>query len=171
MAETIAMHDVSDNNPETRFICDDNLGKLARYLRACGFDTYFDDHISDSDLITIALDENRHILTRDHKLTERTLVRKYFQIEDDNWMDQLRAVISYYELRVSKKNIFTRCLEDNVLIETVLKHNIKTLVYPYIYEKHTGFKQCPQCKRVFWAGTHTRAIIERLTLGGIKILD
>lgn len=165
------MHDVSDNSPETRFICDDNLGKLARYLRAGGFDTYFDARISDSDLITIALDENRHILTRDRKLIERTLVRKYFQVEDDNWVDQLRAVIGHYELRIFRKNMFTRCLEDNMLIETVLKHHIKSLVYPYIYEKHTKFTQCPQCQRVFWPGTHIEAIIERLALGGIKILD
>ncbi|MGD9329295.1 MAG: Mut7-C RNAse domain-containing protein, partial [Cyclobacteriaceae bacterium] len=36
----------------TRFIADAHLGKLARYLRMCGFDTVYKNDISDDKIIT-----------------------------------------------------------------------------------------------------------------------
>ena len=156
---------------EIRFICDDNLGKLARYLRAGGFDTVFKDRISNSELIKIALDEKRIILTRHRKLIERTLVRRYFLIEDNRWIDQLRAVKDRFKLEFHKENMFLRCLEDNALTQPALKDDIKTLVYPHIYERHTTFRKCPHCGRIFWPGTHITAMIGCLSEGGIEILE
>ena len=54
-----------------KFIADCHLGKLAKYMRLMGLDTLFFPHIEDNDLIHIANDENRIILTRDRHLSQR----------------------------------------------------------------------------------------------------
>jgi uncharacterized protein with PIN domain len=156
---------------QPRFICDDNLGKLARYLRVGGFDTVFEKEIDNSRLIQISLDDKRYILTRDHRLIERRLVRYYFLIENDLWPDQVKAVINHFEIEFNRTQMFTRCLEDNALIILVEKEAIQHLVYPYTYEHHDDFRQCPQCQRVYWSGDHIKAIIDRLESAGISIKD
>jgi len=154
-----------------RFICDDNLGKLARYLRVGGFDTAFERTISDSRLIQIALSENRAILTRDTRLIKRTLVREFFLIVDDNWRAQLSAVATRYNLKYERAALFSRCLEDNFLTEQVAKSDIKDRVFPYTYDTVDSFRQCPHCRRVYWAGTHVSAMLNKLSEAGIKIID
>ena len=59
-------------NDTPKFIADCHLGKLAKYMRLMGLDTlFFPPHIEDNELIHIANDENRIILTRDHHLSQR----------------------------------------------------------------------------------------------------
>ena len=159
------------NNPEPRFICDDNLGKLARYLRVGGFDTAFEKDIDNSRLIQLSLDDGRYILTRDRRLLERRLVRYYFLIEQDLWPDQLKDVLRNFEIQFKRSRMFSRCLEDNALIVSVDKESIRNLVFPYTYDHHSDFRQCPICRRVYWSGTHIEAMIRRLETAGIKIMD
>lgn len=156
---------------EPRFVCDDHLGKLARYLRVGGFDTVFDSAIDNSRLIQISLDETRHILTKDRRLIERRLVRYYHLIESDRWPDQLRSVLGRFGLEFRRGRIFSRCLEDNALIQVVDRESIKNRVFPYTFEHHSEFFHCPVCLRVYWAGTHPEAIYKRLERAGITILD
>jgi hypothetical protein len=156
---------------EPRFVCDDHLGKLARYLRVGGFDTVFDSAIDNSRLIQISLDETRHILTKDRRLIERRLVRYYHLIESDRWPDQLRSVMDRFGLEFRQGRIFSRCLEDNALIQVVDRESIKNRVFPYTFEHHSEFFHCPVCLRVYWAGTHPEAIYKRLERAGITILD
>ena len=153
--------------PDKAFICDDHLGKLARYLRVGGFDTYFSNTITDSELIRISLDENRIILTRDRRLLERRLVRTHLLIEYDQWPEQLRQVTQSFALIWEKERIFCRCLEDNTLTESVTKKEIANLIPPYTFSTHTIFRQCPLCKRVYWSGTHTTAMLGQLKKAGV----
>ncbi|MEZ5358820.1 MAG: Mut7-C RNAse domain-containing protein [Candidatus Zixiibacteriota bacterium] len=154
-------------NIEHRFICDDHLGKLARYLRVCGFDTVFDRTMGNGQLLQIALQDNRHILTRDTGLIEFTLVRNYILIESDDWAEQLKQVVDEYALTIDTAQFFSRCLEDNAPTVAVEKSSIRDLVYPYTYENHDDFRQCPLCRRVYWHGTHVKAMLDRLTAQGI----
>lgn len=156
---------------EPRFVCDDNLGKLARYLRVGGYDTLFDTAIDNNRLIQVSLDDKRYILTRDRRLIERRLVRYFLLIEDDRWQDQLRAVVNRFALRFSRARMFTRCLEDNTLTRRVAREDIRDRVWPYTYEHHDDFRECPLCKRVYWAGSHVTAMTDRLDDAGISITD
>ena len=60
-----------------KFLCDDNLGKLAKYLRLLGFDAFFKVDIGDAELLGIMLKQNRIVLTRDHRLIKRIEPDKY----------------------------------------------------------------------------------------------
>ena len=55
---------------EYQFIADAMLGRLARWLRFLGFDTLYYPDIPDSDLVRIAREQNRYILTRDSRLVK-----------------------------------------------------------------------------------------------------
>jgi len=35
---------------------------------------------------------------------------------------------------------------------------------PRVRERHLRFLSCPQCDKVFWEGSHWRAMLERLAL-------
>src|SRR5262249_47787352 len=64
----------------TRFILDVHLGKLARYLRLLGFDTFYETHCDDAQIISIAKNEHRIILTRD------VGILKNKQVTHGHWM-------------------------------------------------------------------------------------
>ena len=53
---------------ELRFIADVHLGRLAKYLRMCGFDTLFQQDYDDREIIELSAKEGRIILTRDKDL-------------------------------------------------------------------------------------------------------
>jgi len=162
----------TDNrNSRPRFVCDDNLGKLARYLRVGGYDTLFDRDIDNNRLISISLDEKRYILTRDKQLIERRLVRYYYLIDHDRWEDQLKAVTDRFGLVFSRSRMFFRCLEDNTLTRKIAREDIRDRVWPYTYDHHDDFRECPECRRVYWSGSHVHAMIERLERAGISIID
>ena len=54
-----------------KFIADNNVGKLAKWLRIIGYDTLFFDEEDDGKLIKIAVKEDRTILTKDTQIIEK----------------------------------------------------------------------------------------------------
>ncbi|MFH1701619.1 MAG: Mut7-C RNAse domain-containing protein [Candidatus Zixiibacteriota bacterium] len=149
-----------------KFICDDNLGKLARYMRFLGFDVAYKKNISNSHLLGISLDESRTILTRDRKIIEKTLVRDFLLVEDNHWASQLKQVISKFSLIPVQDCIFKRCSEDNTVTLQVKKEAIKNEVYPFIYEYHDNFRRCPLCQKIYWHGSHAKAVLAILKRHG-----
>lgn len=154
---------------EPRFIVDENVIKLGRWLRMLGFDAAFYPISSDDDLVRIAIKENRIILTRDRHFLERKV--ECFMVASTDPLEQLREVIERFGLKVSRERFLSRCLECNVLIEEVGdKKEVRELVPPYVYMTQTCFYRCPRCGKVFWEGTHVKnmrrkleAIISRYT--------
>ncbi len=149
-----------------KFIADAMLGKLAKWLRILGYDTYYQTDIDDDELLRIANAEERIILTRDTLLTKRKLCRKYLFILHDYVQDQLRQTIDEFQLSASP---FTRCLICNVIIEGVEKSTIEIRVPAYTYKTQDRFAQCPRCKRVYWPGTHVEQALTSLSRQKISI--
>lgn len=160
-----------EDSGRPRFVCDDHMGKLARYLRVAGYDTVFDSAMDNNRLIQISLDEKRFVLTRDRRLVERRLVRYCLLLESDRWQDQIKVVAAHFGLVFSKSRMFTRCLEDNTPTVRVAKEDIRARVWPYTYEHHDEFRQCPVCQRVYWAGSHVSAMYARFEEAGIPVVD
>jgi hypothetical protein len=65
-----------DSGPpdDPRFVLDGHLGRLAAYLRMCGFDTWYERRAADEALARVAADEARILLTRDRGLLKRAIV-------------------------------------------------------------------------------------------------
>jgi len=136
-----------------KFAVDCMLGKLAKWLRILGFDAAFFPAIADEELLRIAREERRVLLTRDTALLERARDKDALFIASDDWRLQLQQVLDGKNLR-SRCKPYSRCLECNVRLKSVSKARARNLVAPFVYETAREFSLCPECGRVFWKGSH-----------------
>ena len=147
---------------EMKFIADVMVGRLARWLRVLGFDVVYSSQYDDDEIIRLANDEGRIILTRDTRLAARHRNGRCLLIESDNYKEQLRQVLACFDLKGF--NVFSRCLECNRVLEDVDKETIFEKVPPYVYLTHERFARCPSCNRVYWHGTHADEMLKQIPL-------
>ena len=153
-------------NRELSFIADVHLGKLTRYLRLCGYDTFYRTDLEDNEIIELALSENRLILTRDKQLLKSKKVTNGFWIRSQYPRAQLREVFIRFEIN-KPKALFTRCLECNGLLREIEKMEILDRLLPMTRRYYRRFKICDNCNRIYWNGSHYRNMkkeINRLSL-------
>ena len=129
------------------------VGKLARWLRILGYDVSYSNRYGDEEIIQIALEEDRIILTRDTGLLKRNPAVRCLLIESGNLDEQARQVLRSFS--TGSFNLFSRCLECNRELEPADKESVFERVPPYVYLTQDQFAVCPDCQRVYWAGTHT----------------
>jgi uncharacterized protein with PIN domain len=147
-----------------KFICDDNLAKLAKWLRTLGYDTLFFDPIEDGELVSKALKDNRVVLSRDTQLSRfrMKLGERLLFIKSDKPLEQLKQVVRHFKLKPDKDLLFSRCLVCNNPLQKVAKENIKDKLYPYVYQTQNNFVRCPKCNRIYWPATHVKRMLETL---------
>jgi hypothetical protein len=146
-----------------KFLADEMLGKLAKWLRILGYDTLYYNYIPDDELLSIALREQRLILTRDTRLIKRRLAKNYLLVRHDHWLDQLKQLVAELGLD-TRGNLLARCCLCNQLLEVVEKTGVRAYVPPYVYQTQSCFKQCPCCRRIYWPATHVASIIKQIEL-------
>jgi uncharacterized protein len=150
---------------ETKFIADNNVGKLARWLRLIGYDTVLFKQKDDGRMINTALNEDRVILTKDSQFMKRRLVTdgklKTVLIEHDDPESQIRRVVEALKLDYHFRP-FSLCLECNEPLLPRSREEVHNLVPPHVSETQTQYTQCPACHRIYWQGTHWRAMIKQL---------
>ena len=140
-----------------RFIVDVNVGRLARRLRMLGYDTLFINGADDDELIRIALEEKRILLTRDTGMMQRRVVTigkaQAVFVESDHVRAQLRQVVQALGLG-PEFDSFSLCIECNEPLIPRVKEEVQTLIPPYVFSTQEQFMQCPECERIYWRGTH-----------------
>jgi uncharacterized protein with PIN domain len=150
---------------EIKFIADNNVGKLARWLRLIGYDTLLFKQKDDGQMIKIALSENRVILTKDNQFMKRRLVTngklKTIHIKYDDPKLQVQEVVKTLKLNYHFKP-FSLCLECNRALIARDKAEVKNLVPAQVLETQTQYTQCPACHRIYWPGTHWQAMGKKL---------
>lgn len=152
------------DQPVIRFMADAMLGRLARWLRILGYDTAYEKDIPDERLIDRALREDRWLLTRDGYLTQRKLLRnRHTLIVSDDFEDQLRQLHQNLkiDLDVNHQRGY-RCADCNVVLMSISHDEAVPLVPRFVAQQYREFLQCPQCRRVFWPGTHWDDLRARL---------
>lgn len=138
---------------ETRFVADGHLGRLARYLRLLGFDTWYESSADDAELARRSRDERRVLLTRDRKLLMRNAVTHGLCVRSDDTMTQLRDVVRRLDLTGSIA-AFTRCMACNGPLEKVSDASVADQVPAGTRGMHHDFRRCRDCGRIYWPGTH-----------------
>jgi len=150
---------------ETKFFADNNVGKLAKWLRMMGYDTRFFNGSNDSHMVAIALAEGRVILTRDTQIMRRRVVTsgqlKAILIRGDKPEQQMHQVIDSLNLDCQFRP-FSICLECNQPLLPRSKEQVKDLVPPYVFQTQVKYVECPTCHRIYWRGTHWQAMTEKL---------
>ena len=142
-----------------RFLCDEMLVKLARLLRAAGYDTYLAaDGEKDEALIKIARNEGRILLTKDKRLAaaaEESVIIKGWHVEAEARCLTHSVVMSWDFAP------FTRCVMDNAPLRDATPEEIHRM--PRKARQLDGpFRACPACGRLYWPGSHVRRMDSRL---------
>ncbi|KAA3663837.1 MAG: twitching motility protein PilT [Chloroflexi bacterium] len=144
------------DNP--RFILDNHLGKLARYLRLLGFDTLYPrDHLPDAKLAQMAHDQQRVMLTRDRGLLMRNIISHGYCLQTKDGVEQLTAVLRRYQLH-GEIRPWTRCLRCNGFLQTVPKTQIIDRLQPKTKRTFNEFQICIDCEQIYWKGSHFEAL-------------
>lgn len=143
-----------------KFLADEMLGRLAKWLRLLGYDTTYVSKIADSELLDLAEVEGRIILTRDTSLILRKRCRSYIFVRSDRWREQLKQV--YQEAGLNCESMLTLCTLCNSRLQQVEKESVETRVPPYVYRTQSVFHECKKCGRLFWSATHVSRILEEL---------
>jgi len=150
---------------ELKFIVDNNVGKLAKWLRMMGYDTIFFDGSNDSHMVAKALAEGRVILTRDTEIMKRRLVTsgrlKAILINSNEPEPQIQQVINTLNLDCQFRP-FTLCLECNQPLAEKNKDQVKDRVPPHVFRTQSQYMECPACHRIYWRGTHWQAMTKKL---------
>ncbi len=136
-----------------RFIVDVNVGRLARYLRAAGFDTLYNYHWDDNQIVNLIMQENLIVLTRDLGLLKRKQVQFGRYIRADRPIEQLREVMQLLNLEKEVK-AFSRCLDCNRYLQHVSKEEIMHRLEPLTRKYYDSFSMCQACNKIYWSGSH-----------------
>ena len=147
----------------TKFLCDQMLGNLSKWLRFFGFDTiYIKFDIDDSDLLEMAQKENRIILTRDKELIVRSNKKKLKNMYIDNLTLDEQLTIILKDLKIDKKMILSRCSLCNSLLDKIDKIKVKNKIPNKIFNNNDDYQICRNCNKIYWMGSHYDKIIKKI---------
>lgn len=145
-----------------RFLCDEMLARLGRWLRAAGYDTAIaEDGQPDRQLIEQAVHEHRILLTRDRKLAEFRHASECVAIITADRLDpQVRELGQMHPINWLLAP-FSRCLVCNAPLVSADPARLAE-VPPFSREHATVLLTCSGCGRLFWDGSHVRRMRKRL---------
>ncbi|HEY6281326.1 MAG TPA: Mut7-C RNAse domain-containing protein [Burkholderiales bacterium] len=156
-------HSPTDASPDEmpEFLADAHLGGLARMLRMLGINTLYENAISDSEIIELAMRERRIVLTRDRELLKIRDVARGCFVHALKPEAQLQEVAARYGLERHMQP-FTLCLHCNFRLEAVEKSAVKGRIPERITERYAEFMRCPCCGGIYWQGSHWAQMREML---------
>jgi len=137
----------------TKFILDVHLGKLCKYLRMLGFDSFYRNDLDDDEIIRISLAEKRIILTRDIGILRHGKVTHGYWLRSQYPKQQLSELIRRFNLEKQIRP-FYRCTLCNGLVDKVEKEKIEHLLEENTRKYFDDFFQCRECRQVYWEGSH-----------------
>ncbi len=141
-----------------KFAADRMLIRLARWLRLMGADVICDPALSGAEILRLAREQGRPLLTRDKRLRTAPDV---LYIESHLFRDQIREVIERYPFD-PHRFAFTRCSACNQLLTQVSRDSVVRSVPPFIYAAHDKFALCEQCNRVYWGASHVERAMQEI---------
>lgn len=151
-----------------KFIADAMVGRLAKWLRIMGFDVLYYPDIEDRELIRIAREQERTIITRDTGLIKAKGIKEPIFIGADNLPEQLSQILPFLDFGNAHPQ--GRCELCNGLLSKVPdKKEIRELVPDFVYFYFSSFVICGSCGKVYWEGSHYKKIRE--TLGNLTGSD
>lgn len=145
-------HATAPERAHDRLVLDVMLGKLATYLRMCGYDTVYAldrDLEADDRILALARAEGRTLLTRDRGLAART--DDSVLLTERDVADQLRELrAAGFRLELDDSPTF--CGTCNGLVAAVSPADGTPEYAPDPAE--TDVWRCAECGQCFWKGSH-----------------
>ena len=144
-----------------RFVADGHLGKLVRDLRLLGIDVAYDPAAEDRQLVEIAVNQNRALLTRDRRLLMHAVLRHGAYLRSQNPFEQTLEVIRRFQLG-SVWIPFSRCLRCNGPLQPVAKTAVIDRLEPLTRKYYEQFRNCSGCGQIYWSGSHFDKLRDRV---------
>ena len=145
-----------------RFLCDEMLRGLGRWLRAAGYDTIIaEGGLPDRALALRCAKEERILLTKDRQLANIAKATASVLLVPGDGIDAAaRALRAALDIDWQHAP-FTRCLVDNQLLAATPRE-AAALVPEQSRAAGGPLRQCPECGRLYWPGGHVRRMQQRL---------
>ncbi|PIX25595.1 MAG: hypothetical protein COZ69_02720, partial [Deltaproteobacteria bacterium CG_4_8_14_3_um_filter_45_9] len=105
-------------------------------------------------MIKLAREEDRVILTRNTKLIPKRSEDRLVRIMEDKTPLQLKELIQKKVISLYEENLFSRCLLCNILLDKIPREEAKGKVPDFIFYQQKEFSRCPRCLRIYWRGSH-----------------
>ncbi len=138
------------------------LGKLAKELRMLGYDTLYYRGESGYPLIKLAREEDRVILTRNGKLLPRKPEDRIVRITEDKPSLQLRELFQKGYISFNEEKVYSRCLLCNALLDQIPRDEAEGNVPDFVFYQQMEFSRCPQCRKIYWPGSHLDHMKEKV---------
>ena len=146
------------------FFCDAGLGGLARWLRAAGYQAWWESGIADEQLLERAGRMGLTVLTTDSMLMERRLLRD--GVIPALWLppilsitEQLERVFREFSLCLGAP----RCMSCGGALAKTDKRELEDRIPPKTRRWLDDYFVCTRCSKLFWHGTHWLKIAGRLS--------
>jgi len=146
-----------------KFLCDQMLGTLAKWLRIYGYDTFYaNNKMDDVKLLGISKNENRVLVTRDKKLIQTAQREniKTIEIKTTDIDEQISIVLS--DIKTDRTKVLSRCILCNTEIKEIKKEDVEGKVPERVFQNNKKFWFCKKCNKIYWKGTHYEKMFEKI---------
>ena len=143
--------------PGPRFYADNNVHRLGRGLRTLGYDTKLYGEGTDNVLRGLCRDDQRMLLSCDSDFLGE---KGALVLSSDNWQKQLVEVVRTYNLDPHSYR-YSLCLACNRPVHRASPSQHPDDVPAWVLEQNAELWRCPDCRRLFWAGSHLEHMNER----------
>lgn len=143
-----------------KFLLRNDLGRLARWLRALGYDAAIYASVPQHVLISRAQRERRIFVSRCKQDTKLPVGIRGVHILSDNHLQQLAELLPLLEC--NDEYLFTRCIQCNRLLVKADPERFANCIPPYVAQNHEHFFLCRKCGKIYWAGTHQADMMRTL---------
>lgn len=142
-----------------KFLADAMLGNIARKLRLLGFDCKYFATIKDDQLLSIAKNESRILITRDHTITnvckkQNISVIDLFSTGEADQVTEICRKVDLSKCEIDMNNV--RCTICNDVIQPIEKEKTIDRIPVGVAQNMQQFWICNSCDRIYWEGTHIR---------------
>jgi hypothetical protein len=145
-----------------KFFVDQTLGRLIKWLRFLGFDVV-PTRLTPQELERLPSPQrDTHILTRQTSLPAKFRRPDLIVLDSDRTEAQLAEICRRLQIAAESWEPLKRCSHCNQDLIPVPPERVEDRVPEYISQQHRRFFECPQCRRLFWEGSHQHRIRRRL---------
>jgi uncharacterized protein len=137
-----------------KFLCDQMLARLGRWLRAAGYDTEIIlTSMPDCDILARAINDQRILLTRDRDFLAMhagdNLVFLHGNTLDECVAELTKKLNIHWQL-----HLFSRCTLCNSLLIEI--SNDDSRIPQDIKQRCQHVWVCTSCNKIYWDGSHTK---------------
>jgi len=147
-----------------KFVADGMLGKLVRWLRMLGQDVKYSTKFDDAELIAVAEQEHRILLTRDSELYRRAIVKGVdtLYVEGRTEAEKLAELADHLDFLLVIDLNHSRCPRCNAEIRLTPKETVANEVEKNTFTYYNEFWKCIKCGHIYWQGAHWDGICATL---------